>query len=92
MFKRPPFWNGSSYEIKKCGIQVIFNGISCLPNFMKIYRSAQKCLVGDTQAGDLISLLSFFGKYANKNVVACAKKHVYDYNLLWVPAEYKIQS
>jgi hypothetical protein len=38
-------------RLKKCGIEVIFNGITCLPNFMKIHRSVQKLLVGDTQTG-----------------------------------------
>jgi len=35
------------------------NGISSVPNFMKFYQAVQKLLVGDTQTGDLISLLSF---------------------------------
>jgi hypothetical protein len=41
----------------------LFNGITFLPNFMKIHRSVQILLLGDThthtQAGDLISLFSF---------------------------------
>jgi hypothetical protein len=43
----------------KCGVEVIFNGITSLPNLVKIHRSVQKLLVGDThtQAGDLISLI-----------------------------------
>jgi len=44
------------------------NGITSLPNIMKIYQTVQKLLVGehtdththtDRQTGDLISLLSF---------------------------------
>jgi hypothetical protein len=37
------------------------NGITSVPNLMKIYQMVQKLLVGDTnrQTGDLISLLSF---------------------------------
>jgi hypothetical protein len=47
------------------------NGISSVPNVMKIYQAVQKLLVGDTdrhthidrqtdrQTGDLINLLSF---------------------------------
>jgi hypothetical protein len=38
------------------------NGITSVPNFMKIYQAVQKLLVGDTQTDthrDLISLLSF---------------------------------
>jgi hypothetical protein len=61
-FKRPPFWNSWSYEIKKCDIEVILNGNTCLPSFTKIHRSVQKLLVGDTQrqAGDLINHFHFF--------------------------------
>jgi hypothetical protein len=45
----------------KCGVQVIFNCITCLQNCMKIHQSVQKLFVGDThrQAGDLLSVLSF---------------------------------
>jgi hypothetical protein len=61
-------------RLKKYGIEVIFNSIIYLPNFMKIHRSVQKLLVGHTHthththterereigyASDLISLLSF---------------------------------
>jgi hypothetical protein len=41
------------------------NGITSVPNFMKMYHTVQKLLVGETQTdrdrqtGDLISLLSF---------------------------------
>jgi hypothetical protein len=41
------------------------NGITSLPNIMKIYQAVQNLLLGDThthrhtQTGDLISLLSF---------------------------------
>jgi hypothetical protein len=48
------------------GFEVIFNGITCLPNFMEIHQSVQTLLVdGHTethtgrQDGDLISILSF---------------------------------
>jgi hypothetical protein len=30
----------------KSGIEVTLNGITCLPNFMKIHRLIQKLLVG----------------------------------------------
>jgi hypothetical protein len=59
-FKRPPFWNGWSYEITNFVTEVNFNGITCLPYFMKIHLSVQKLLVGHThthrQPGNLISL------------------------------------
>jgi hypothetical protein len=37
------------------------NGITSLPNFMKIHQAVQNLLVGQTdrQTGDFISLLSF---------------------------------
>jgi hypothetical protein len=36
-------------------VEVTLNGITSVPNFMKIYQVLQK----DRQTGDLISLLSF---------------------------------
>jgi hypothetical protein len=33
------------------------NGITSLPNIIKIHKAIQKLLVGDTQTGDLISPL-----------------------------------
>jgi hypothetical protein len=42
---------------------VIFNGLTCLPNFMKIQIFAQKLLVGDTQTGWWFDKPTFiFGK------------------------------
>jgi hypothetical protein len=35
----------------KYGIDVIFNGTTSLPNFIKIHQSVQKLLVGGTQTG-----------------------------------------
>jgi hypothetical protein len=35
------------------------NGITSVPNFVKIDQAVQKLLVGDIQTGDLISLLTF---------------------------------
>jgi hypothetical protein len=50
-------------ELKNYCIEVPLNGITSIPNFMKIYNVVQKLLVGDTQTdketGDFISLLSF---------------------------------
>jgi hypothetical protein len=50
-------------------MEVPNNGITCLPNYIKIYLSFQKILGGhretdsnrDRQTDDLISLLSFLG-------------------------------
>jgi hypothetical protein len=41
------------------------NGITSVPNFMKIYQSFQKLLVGDRQTGDLISVLLFLESRLN---------------------------
>jgi hypothetical protein len=48
-FEHSPFWSGWRYGIKKYGVEVTFNGISSLLNFIKIYQLVQKLLVGDTQ-------------------------------------------
>jgi hypothetical protein len=55
MFERPLFWNGWSYRIKNYGIEVTFNGITPLLNFIKIYQLIQSSM-GDREDGDLISL------------------------------------
>jgi hypothetical protein len=66
-FERPPFWNGWRYGIKKFGVEVTFNGMTSLLNFIKIYQLVQTLLGGggtdrqtgrqiDGQIGDLISL------------------------------------
>jgi hypothetical protein len=69
-FERPPFCNGWSYGIKKYDVEVIFNGMTSLLNFIKIYQLVQKLLGGDTQTdrqdGDLISLTSFLRKVAKR--------------------------
>jgi hypothetical protein len=56
-FERPPFCNGWRYGIKKYGVEVIFNGMTSLPNFIKIYQLVQTLLGGThRQDGDLVSL------------------------------------
>jgi hypothetical protein len=58
-FERPPSWNGWRYGIKEYGVEIIFNGMTFLPNFIKIYQLVQNLLGGtqtDRQTGDLISL------------------------------------
>jgi hypothetical protein len=67
-FERPPFCNGWRYGIKKYGDEVTFNGMTFLPNFIKIYQLVQTLLGGHTQTdvqrdrqdGDLISLTFLF--------------------------------
>jgi hypothetical protein len=65
-FERPPFWNGWRYGIKEYGVEVTFNGMTSLLNFIKIYQLVQKLLWGhtdrrtDRQTGDLISLTFLF--------------------------------
>jgi hypothetical protein len=71
-FERPPFCNGWRYGIKKYGIEVIFNGMTSLLNYITIYQLVQKLLGWDTQTdrrtdrqtyrqtGDLTSLTFLF--------------------------------
>jgi hypothetical protein len=63
-FVRPPFWNSWRYGIEKYGVEVIFNRMTSLLNFIKIYQLVQKLLGGDTQTdrqtGDIISLTFLF--------------------------------
>jgi hypothetical protein len=54
--------------LKKCGVEVTFNGITRLPNFMKIHWSVKKLLGGTYwYATDFISLLSFSTKWKQAN-------------------------
>jgi hypothetical protein len=47
------------------GIMVPLNGITSVPNLMKIYQVVQKLLVGDTQTDWWFDKCAFiFGKYA----------------------------
>jgi hypothetical protein len=49
------------HGIKKYGIEVIFNGMTSLLNFIKICQLVEKLLGGtDSQTGDLISLTLLF--------------------------------
>jgi hypothetical protein len=60
-FERPPFWYAWRYGINKYGVEVTFNGITSVLNFIKIYQLVQKLLGGTLrQTGDLISLTSLF--------------------------------
>jgi hypothetical protein len=62
-FERPPFLNAWRYGIRKYGVEVTFNGMTSLLNFIKIYRLVQTLLGGgdtDRQTGDLISLTFLF--------------------------------
>jgi hypothetical protein len=55
-FERPSFWNGWSYGIKKYGVEVTFNGMTFLLNFIKICQLVQKLLGGDAQTDKLVIL------------------------------------
>jgi hypothetical protein len=50
-------------------MEVPLNGITSVPNFMKVYQTAQKLLVGDTQTGNLISLPSFLESRQKMHIV-----------------------
>jgi hypothetical protein len=56
--------------LKKYGVEVTFNGMISLLNFIKIYQLVQRLLGGhtDRQAGDLISLTFLFRKVRLKMV------------------------
>jgi hypothetical protein len=70
-FERPPFWNGWRYGIKKYGVEVTFNGMTSLLNFIKIYQLVQKLLGGtDRQTGDLTSLTFVFKESRLKKIFA----------------------
>jgi hypothetical protein len=43
-FEPQPISNGLSYGIKNYCTEVTFNGITCLPSFMKIYQSVLELL------------------------------------------------
>jgi hypothetical protein len=51
-FERPPFWNGWRNGINKYGVEVILNGMTFLPNFIKIYQLVQKLLGGGHRQTD----------------------------------------
>jgi hypothetical protein len=44
-FERTPFWTGCSYVIKNYGVEVTFNGMTSLLNFIKIYQLAGRSTV-----------------------------------------------
>jgi hypothetical protein len=46
MFRSPPFWNCGSYMIKNFGIEVTFNGITSVLNFIKIFQLVQRLMEG----------------------------------------------
>jgi hypothetical protein len=48
-FEPQPFLIGWSYGIKNYYIEVTLNGITWLPNNMKLYQALPKLLVEDTQ-------------------------------------------
>jgi hypothetical protein len=58
-FKRPPFLIVKAAGLRS-GVEVIFNGITCLP-FMKIHQSVQDLLAGtDIRTGRLVIFQAFF--------------------------------
>jgi hypothetical protein len=72
-FQPPPFENVRSYGIINCSIQVPFNGIICLPNFMNVFQPVQKLLVKHTQKNWWYDKPLFnFEKQAKKGLPLCA--------------------
>jgi hypothetical protein len=51
------YWNGCNYGIKNDGVEAIFNNMTSLLNFIKVYQLFQKLVGGrHRQGSDLISL------------------------------------
>jgi hypothetical protein len=74
IFKRPQFWNGWSQEKKKCGVEITFNDIICLPNPLiasKVINVGHTDTYTHTQAGYLINLLSFLESRLINSVKHC---------------------
>jgi hypothetical protein len=46
-YERSLFWNGCSKGVRNYGVEFIFNGITCLLNFIKVYQLVQT-LIGRT--------------------------------------------
>jgi hypothetical protein len=59
-FQRPLFSNGGSYGIKKYGVEVSFNGMTSLLNFIKSINLFQKDADGETHGRDHIILTFSF--------------------------------
>jgi hypothetical protein len=59
-FERPPFWNSWRYGIKKYGVEVTFNGMTSILNFIKSTNWFKSYLGGHTD--DFISLTFLWGK------------------------------
>jgi hypothetical protein len=62
MFEHLPFRNGYSYSIKNYGIDVTFNDMTSLLNFIKIFQLVQKLMWGTDRHTDrmVISLAYIF--------------------------------
>jgi hypothetical protein len=43
------YWNSGSYDIENYGIQAIFNGMTSMPSFMKMYKNGSTFIIGNTQ-------------------------------------------
>jgi hypothetical protein len=53
-FKRLPCWNGWSYEIIKCDVDVTLNDSTYLQNFTKIPPIGSKVISGEAQTDRLV--------------------------------------
>jgi hypothetical protein len=63
--------------VKKCGVEVTFNGMTSTPKFIKIYELLEKLLWGltDRQNGDLISL-TFRFKESRLKIISRADERI----------------
>jgi hypothetical protein len=59
--ERSLVWNGCSYSIKNYGVEVNFNGMTSLMNFIKIYYFSQKLIGGRDKDTDMMVIsLAYF--------------------------------
>jgi hypothetical protein len=58
-FEIPSFFNGCSYGIKNCGVEVIFNGITFILNFIKIYHLNKKIIGAGTHRHRVVTSLAY---------------------------------
>jgi hypothetical protein len=57
--ERPPFWYGWSYGVRNYGAGVTFNGITSLPNFIKIYQLVKKLIRGRENTDWMVTSLAY---------------------------------
>jgi hypothetical protein len=76
-FERPLFWNAWRYRIKMYGVEVTFNDMTSILNFIKIYQLVKKLLGGQSDRHiDSWSHKPHFPFYASIKEINC--RFIYD--------------